>query len=111
VALRGWTVLFSKVFWFRGIATDRSIIHLNKSKEEMRMSEHHDVKKAREPHSIHEEHAKGPHDPKEINPKMASDIAYWSKEFGVTGDQLHEAIRSHGTHVEKVRTALHTKAV
>jgi beta-phosphoglucomutase-like phosphatase (HAD superfamily) len=45
--------------------------------------------------------------PAEINPKMASDIAYWSKEFGVTGDQLHEAIRSHGTHVEKVRTALH----
>jgi hypothetical protein len=38
---------------------------------------------------------------------MASDIAYWSKEFGVTGDQLHEAIRSHGTHVEKVRAALH----
>jgi Protein of unknown function (DUF3606) len=65
------------------------------------MSEHHDVKKAHEPHAIHEEHAKGPHDPKEINPKLASDIAYWSKEFGVTGDQLHEAIRSHGTHVEK----------
>ena len=75
------------------------------------MSEHHDVKKAHEPHAIHEEHAKGPHDPKEINPKLASDIAYWSKEFGVTGDQLHEAIRSHGTHVEKVRAALHTKAV
>ncbi len=36
------------------------------------------------------------------------DIAYWSKEFGVTGDQLHEAIRSHGTHVEKIRAALHT---
>ena len=52
-------------------------------------------------------HVKGPHDPKEINPKMASDIAYWSKEFHVTGDQLHEAIRTHGTHVEKVRAALH----
>jgi hypothetical protein len=39
---------------------------------------------------------------------MASDIAYWSKEFGVTGAQLHEAIRSHGTHVEKIRAALHT---
>jgi hypothetical protein len=74
------------------------------------MSEHHDAPKAHEPHAIHEEHAKGPHDLKEINPKMASDIAYWSKEFGVTGDQLHEAIRSHGTHVEKVRVALHTKA-
>jgi hypothetical protein len=48
----------------------------------------------------------GPHDPKEINPKLASDIAYWSKEFGVTGQLLHEAIRVHGTHVEKVRAAL-----
>jgi hypothetical protein len=41
---------------------------------------------------------------------MASDISCWSEEFGVTGDQLHEAIRSHETHVEKVRAALHTKA-
>jgi hypothetical protein len=74
------------------------------------MSEHHDAPKAHEPHAIHEEQVKGPHDSKEINPKMSSDIAYWSKEFGFTGDQLHEAIRSHGTHVEKVRAALHTKA-
>jgi hypothetical protein len=72
------------------------------------MSEHRDAPKVHEPHTIHEDHAKGPHDLKEINPKMTSDIAYWSKEFGVTGDQLHEAIRSHGTHVEKVRASLHT---
>ncbi len=39
---------------------------------------------------------------------MASDIAYWSKEFGVTGAQLHEVIRSHGTHVENIRAALHS---
>ncbi len=51
-------------------------------------------------------HVKAPHDPKEINPKMASDIAYWSKEFGVTGELLHEAIRTHGTHVDKIRAAL-----
>ena len=51
-------------------------------------------------------HVKGPHDPKEINPKMSSDIAYWSKEFHVTSQVLHEAIRSHGTHVDKVRAAL-----
>jgi len=38
---------------------------------------------------------------------MASDIAYWAHEFHVSGDQLHEAIRSHGTHVDKVRAALH----
>jgi hypothetical protein len=58
-------------------------------------------------HAEPEPHAKGPHDPKEINPKMASDIAYWSKEFGVTGQQLHAAIDVHGTHVDKVRLALH----
>ena len=51
-------------------------------------------------------HIKAPHDPKEINPKMSSDIAYWSKEFNVTSQVLHEAIRSHGTHVDKVRAAL-----
>jgi hypothetical protein len=55
------------------------------------MPEHHDTPKSHEPHAIHEEQSKGPHDPKEINPKMSSDIAYWSKEFGVTGDKLHEA--------------------
>ncbi len=48
----------------------------------------------------------GPHDPQEINPKLASDIHYWSEEFHVTGQQLHEAIRVHGTHVAKVRKAL-----
>jgi hypothetical protein len=51
-------------------------------------------------------HVKGPHNPDEINPKMASDIAYWSKEFGVSGDLLHEAIRTHGTHVKNIRAAL-----
>jgi len=49
---------------------------------------------------------KGPHDPKEINPKLASDIHYWAEELRVTGQQLHEAIRVHGTHVVKVREAL-----
>jgi hypothetical protein len=74
------------------------------------MSEHHDAAKGHEAHSLHQDHnAKGPHDPKEINPKMSSDIAYWSKEFGVTGDQLHEAIRSHGIHVEKIRAAFHAR--
>ena len=71
------------------------------------MSEHHNEPKEHAPHAVHEEHTKGPHDPKIINPKLASDIAYWTKEFGVTGDALHEAIRAHGTHVDKVRTALH----
>ena len=51
-------------------------------------------------------HIKGPHDPKEINPKMSSDIAYWAHELHTTGEHLHEIIRIHGTHVEKVRAAL-----
>lgn len=70
------------------------------------MSEHHDGPKTHEPHALHEDHEKGPSNLKEINAKVSSDIAYWSKEFGVSGDQLHEAIRSHGTSVEKVRAAL-----
>jgi hypothetical protein len=41
-----------------------------------------------------------------INPKLSSDIAYWSKEFGVSGERLHEAMRSHGSHVDKIRAAL-----
>jgi hypothetical protein len=76
------------------------------------MSEHHNTPKSHAPHTLHEDHAaKGPHDTKQINPKMASDIAYWSKEFGVTGDQLHELIRIHGNHVDKVRAALHPQKV
>jgi hypothetical protein len=76
------------------------------------MSQHRDDAKVHEPHALKEDHsAKGPHNPAEINPKMASDIAYWSKELGVTGDQLHELIRSHGTHVTKVRAALHSHKV
>ena len=70
--------------------------------------EHKQASKEHAPHATHEEAStKGPHDPKIINPKLSSDIAYWTKEFGVSGDALHEAIRSHGTHVDKVRAALH----
>jgi Protein of unknown function (DUF3606) len=70
--------------------------------------EHEEVErsKVRAPHAEHAEETLAPHDPKEINPKMASDIRYWTKEFNVSGDQLREAIRRHGTHVEKVRAAL-----
>jgi hypothetical protein len=49
---------------------------------------------------------KGPHNPNEINPKLASDIHYWAQEFHVTGQQLHETMRVHGTHVSKIREAL-----
>ena len=69
--------------------------------------EHEQKSKQHEAHPEHEEHQKGPHDPHTINPKISSDIAYWSKELNVTSQELHEAIRSHGTHVDKVRAALH----
>ena len=49
---------------------------------------------------------KHPHDPDHINPKVSSDIAYWAHQFKVSGQILHEAIRMHGTSVEKVRKAL-----
>lgn len=69
--------------------------------------EHEQKSKAHTPHALHEEHHKGPSDPKEINPKLASDIAFWSHELGVSGEKLHEAIRAHGTHADKIRAALH----
>ena len=47
---------------------------------------------------------KVPMDPNEIKPKIASDIAYWAKEFGVSHDLLHEAIRTHGVHIPTLRT-------
>jgi Protein of unknown function (DUF3606) len=63
-----------------------------------------------EPKAVPEEReipvTKGPHDPNEINPKMSSDIHYWAAELHVTGQQLHEAIRVHGTQVSKIREAL-----
>jgi hypothetical protein len=45
-------------------------------------------------------------DPNEIKPKIASDIAYWAKEFHVSHDLLHEAIRTHGIHIPTLRAAL-----
>ena len=72
-----------------------------------RVHEEVEKSKLRTPHPEHTEAPLSPHDPKIINPKMASDIAYWSHEFGVSGEKLHEAIRTHGTHVDKVRAALH----
>ncbi len=49
---------------------------------------------------------KHPHNPEHINPKIASDIRYWADQFHVSGQLLHEAIRVHGTSVEKVQAAL-----
>ena len=77
------------------------------------MSHHdteHEHKQSSKDHAAHAPHedspTKGPSSPDEINPKVSSDIAFWSKEFGVTGDALHEALRVHGHKVAKVRAAL-----
>ena len=56
--------------------------------------------------TLDEEIPKAPHDPEHINPKLASDIRYWAAQFNVSGPLLHEAIRTHGTSVEKIRAAL-----
>ena len=68
--------------------------------------EHEQKSKEHAAHAPHEEHTAGPHSPTEINPKLASDIAYWSKELHITGQKLHDLIDSHGTHVEKIRAAI-----
>ena len=54
---------------------------------------------------------KAPHDPEQINPKLASDVRYWSAQFRVTGQVLHEAVRVHGTSVAKVRAAIEQNRV
>ena len=70
------------------------------------MSDPHD--KIQVPEHSEKEHDH-PNNPEEINPKIASDIAYWSKEFGVSGQLLHEAIRMHGTKVAVIRKHLAEK--
>jgi hypothetical protein len=62
-------------------------------------------------HPATEHGHKVPSSETEINPKLASDIHYWTQELKTTGQLLHEAIRVHGTKVVKVRHALETKQV
>ena len=63
------------------------------------------------PHPETEHGHKVPSDPKEINPKLASDIHYWTRELKTSGQLLHEAIRVHGPRVANVRHALETHQV
>ena len=80
--------------------------------EDLRMAEDTIIASAAPIEHPETEHGhKVPSSDTEINPKLASDIHYWTKEFGVTGQILHEAIRVHGVHVEKVRHALESKQV
>jgi hypothetical protein len=61
--------------------------------------------------SLDDEIPKAPHDPEHINPKLASDVRYWSAQLGVSGQLLHEAVRVHGTSVAKVRAAIEQNRV
>ena len=62
-------------------------------------------------HPATEHGHKVPSSDTEINPKLASDIHYWTQELGTTGQLLHEAIRVHGTKVAKVKHALESNQV
>jgi hypothetical protein len=56
---------------------------------------------------VHEHHAaNGFEQPEGDQRSKRSGIAYRSKEFGVTGDKLHEILHSHGTGLDKRRAAL-----
>jgi hypothetical protein len=44
-----------------------------------------------------------PQDPKQINVHQSWELGYWSKEFGVTKEQLVKAVNQVGKHVEDVR--------
>jgi len=61
--------------------------------------------------TLDDEIPKAPHDAEHINPKLASDVRYWSAQLGVSGQLLHEAVRVHGTSVAKVRAAIEQNQV
>ena len=61
--------------------------------------------------TLDDEIPEAPHDPEHINPKLASDVRYWSAQLGVSGQVLHEAVRVHGTSVAKVRAAIEQNRV
>jgi len=68
------------------------------------LSEHRDAPRGSEPRAIRKDNAtKGSHNPKEINPKIASGIAYWSEEFDVTGAQLHRFVRTPDSSAQLLR--------
>ena len=50
-----------------------------------------------------------PHDRSRINLSQSWEIAYWTKEFGVTEAKLKELIKKHGTSVAAIRLALKNK--
>ena len=47
-----------------------------------------------------------PQDPNFINVNEAWELDYWSRKFGVTAQQLKDAVKAVGTSVEKVKKYL-----
>lgn len=52
---------------------------------------------------------RGPQDRSRINVNQEHELQYWSQEFGVTADQLKEAVKKVGTTADKVRQHLGKK--
>ncbi|WKK15945.1 DUF3606 domain-containing protein [Achromobacter insolitus] len=49
---------------------------------------------------------RGPQDRSRINVKEDHELRYWSKELGVSEDQLRESVKAAGVSVEAVRKYL-----
>ncbi len=47
-----------------------------------------------------------PQDPRQINVHEPWELSYWSKKFGVTPDQLKQAVKAVGTQTEAVKRHL-----
>lgn len=47
-----------------------------------------------------------PQDSSRINVNEPYELRYWSEKFGISADELREAVRKFGTGVEKVRENL-----
>lgn len=47
-----------------------------------------------------------PQDPKQVNVNETWELTYWTKHFNVNAEELKRAVRSVGTHVDKIKKYL-----
>ena len=60
-----------------------------------------------ETHKMSDDKTKrGPQDPSRIDMHEDHELAYWTKKFGVTADELRGAVKSAGTYVKAVEAEL-----
>lgn len=52
---------------------------------------------------------RGPQDRARINVHEPYELSYWTKELGVTADQLRQLVQQHGVSADAVRRALGKK--